>query len=543
MSDRQGHATPLASSGTTTLERVSGVVAGLGVVAVALTATTWLRETTEAQSFAGVAFFDWLAVLSAAVGLGVVALGVGSRVGAFETTPDERAGTLTGVGFGLIAFVAGGLVVSQTLGFGATWQWGGAALLSAFVVGGAIVVAPEDLGTAIPVGILGVGVAGLIAGGVIDAAWTWSPEGFDVTFPGFLVAPGLVGITGLVGAWASARAYDGFGSRGRQTGAFVLIGLCASLMLAILAILITFIVQQGFDPATRGFEVGIGPATIPILSDLYPFADEVYVPFIDVDWPFVENGYSFRPDVITGVFPAVVGTFYVVAGAVVLGVPLAVAAAVFLTEYAEQGRFVQVVEVATNGLWSTPSVVFGLFGYAFLVPRLGNQTSLLAGMITLGFMLIPLVLITSREAILAVPDEYRDASAALGVSQWETIKSVVLPAAMPGVMTGVILGVGRIAGETAPILLVMAGGLRDPAPDVLGSFQFSASPPFVTNPELLQAAPNLPYQLYAAITAGVTGENAQAFGWATAFVLLLVVLSFYAVGIGMRIYFRRQLQQ
>ena len=223
-------------------------------------------------------------------------------------------------------------------------------------------------------------------------------------------------------------------------------------------------------------------------------------------------------------------------------VPLGVGAAVFLTEYAEQGRFTSLVEVTTNGLWSTPSIVFGLFGLAFLVPRFGNTNSLFVGMVVLGFMLLPLVLITSREALKSVPDEYRDASAALGVSQWETIKSVVLPAALPGVITAVILGVGRIAGETAPILLV-TGGSSFPSrtPQVLDSFQFSTMPPFVTNDALLTAASALPYQLYATITAGVGAEDAQAFGWGTAFVLLLVVLSFYAVGIGLRTYFKRRL--
>jgi phosphate transport system permease protein len=158
-------------------------------------------------------------------------------------------------------------------------------------------------------------------------------------------------------------------------------------------------------------------------------------------------------------------------------------------------------------------------------------------------------LITSREAMLAVPDEYRDASAALGVSKWQTIRSVVIPAAMPGVVTGVILGVGRIAGETAPLLLVMGGGSFVPAGQrakVLESFQFSASPPFVTNPELLQATTALPYQLYQVILTG-TGQTAGVndvtqFGWGTALVLLAVVLSFYAIGIATRQYFRRKLK-
>jgi len=174
----------------------------------------------------------------------------------------------------------------------------------------------------------------------------------------------------------------------------------------------------------------------------------------------------------------VVGTLWLVFGAVLFAVPLGVGTAVFLTEYAERERVTQIVEVATNGLWSTPSIVFGLFGLAFLVPRISGGNSIFVGQLVLGFMLLPLVLITSREAILAVPDDHRGASAALGVTKWETIRSVVVPAAMPGTITGVILGVGRIAGETAPLLLLVFGGAPYPnsTPDVIGAFEFSAQP-------------------------------------------------------------------
>ena len=120
----------------------------------------------------------------------------------------------------------------------------------------------------------------------------------------------------------------------------------------------------------------------------------------------------------------------------------------------------------------------------------------------------------------------------------------MLPAALPGVITGIISGVGRIAGETAPILLVTAGA---PFPSatlgVLGGFEFAMTPPFVTNDALLTSASALPYQLFATITAGVGAEDAQALGWGTALVLLLVVLSFHAIGIGLRTYFRRKLHQ
>jgi len=128
------------------------------------------------------------------------------------------------------------------------------------------------------------------------------------------------------------------------------------------------------------------------------------------------------------VFPALVGTVWLVIGAVLFAVPTGVGAAVFLSEYAERGPVHgEPSKWRLTASGARRASCSGLFGAAFLIPRFGNQKSLIAGMLTLGFMLLPLVLITSREAILSVPDDYRDASAALGVSKWQTIRSVVLP--------------------------------------------------------------------------------------------------------------------
>ena len=280
-----------------------------------------------------------------------------------------------------------------------------------------------------------------------------------------------------------------------------------------------------------GIPIHLGPAHV--------------VPSGTIEWPFVMNP-SQGLGIQKGVMPAMLGTIWIVLGAVVFAVPLAVGASVYLTEYAEDSAFTRSVDVATNGLWSTPSIVFGLFGLAFLVPRFGGSPSIFAAQLVLGFMLLPLVLITSREAMKSVPDEYRDASAALGVSKWETIRSVVIPAAMPGVITGGILGVGRIAGETAPLLLVLNGpNFPNSAPGVLSSFTIDVGlqPPFVhvSNPALLERASALPYQLYAIITAGVGAE--ESFGWGTTLVLLGVVLAFFAMGIASRRYFRQKLHQ
>ncbi|MFC5277377.1 phosphate ABC transporter permease PstA [Halorubrum rubrum] len=509
----------LRSDQSEAFTRLTDGVVGVGITVISLSVLAVGRVVTGDTAAFGLGAFEWIALALAAMGSTVVALGVGSFVGTFETNPEERGTVGPALGFGGIAFAAGGLTASQTLGLPLVASLA-AALVAGLAVGGFVTLAREDLGTTLPAGGFALFVGALVLTDVLAAGWTWAPEGFSVTFPGYMVVPVLAGLAALVACWAAVSARSGFGAAGRQSAAYFLVGLNAIGMLVVLATLILFIGVKGFGRATQG--IAFDPLAL------------------EFRWPFVMDGYNFRPDQPNGVFPAVVGTVWLVIGAVLVGVPLAVGAAVFLSEYAERGRFTQLVEVATNGLWSTPSVVFGLFGYAFLVPRFGNTTSLLAGMMVLGFMLLPLVTITSREAIKAVPDEYRDASAALGVSQWETIRSVVVPTALPGIVTGVILGVGRIAGETAPILLVMAGGLRDDAPSVLGSFQFVARPPFVVNDALLQSAPALPYQLYATITAGVSGN--EEFGWATAFVLLAVVLSFYAIGVGTRIYFRRRLQ-
>jgi phosphate transport system permease protein len=510
------YASTLVTDETTLGERIASTVIGVGLLVFMLSVLAVARVVTEEASVLGIGLYDFLAGGLLAMGLGVGVVGVGSVLGAFDTTPDETPGTVTAGAFGIIAAAA---VWLATLQLGVLGPLGGfpVGLLAGAVTFVGLGLLSEDIGSTLPAVVVAVAVSGAVLTNLLTPAWLWDPEWLSAAFSGSMTIPTLTAAAALLTAWAGAKAYGGYGSEGRQAGAYLLVALNALGMLAVLLAVILFIVTKGVGPAFEGFS-------------LYPF-----------DWPFVLNGYSFRPDVVNGVFPAIVGTLYLVVGATVTGVPVAVAAAVFLTEYAEQGPFVGAVEIATNGLWSTPSVVYGLFGYAFLVPRLGGTTSLLSGILVLGFMLMPLCLITSREAIKSVPDEYRDASAALGVSQWETIKSVVVPAAMPGIVTGVILGVGRIAGETAPILLVMSGGLRDDAPNVLGSFEFTSAPPFVANDALLQSAPALPYQLYATITSGVSAENAVEYGWGTAFVLLVVVLSFYAVGIATRMYFRRRL--
>ncbi|MBP2251483.1 phosphate transport system permease protein [Halarchaeum solikamskense] len=501
---------------TSAVDQLAVIPATFGAIAFVVGWAIVFRWISVTDTLAGIEYATLLSIghlLAAAV---LCAVGVFSTTGIVDTEPDDSTGLFTALAFGAIAFIGVGLTASQTLGTGAT-VWFPTSLVAAVVVAGVVLGVPEDLGVTLPVAAFELVVGLVVLTDVIGPSWVWSPNGFSASFVGPIAIAAFAMVGSLLCVWAGTNASKGFGSRGRELGAYALISTYAVALLAILALLIIFVVQNGLNQVLKG-------------AQLWPFK-----------LPFVLNGYGLQYDV-NGIFPAIVGTVWLVVGAVVFAVPLAVGAAVYLTEYADQGRFTRIVETATNGLWSTPSIVYGLFAFAFLLPRIQNDVTLLTGQLVLGFMLLPLVLITSREALQNVPDEYRDASAALGVTQWQTIRSVVLPAAIPGVLTGIILGIGRIAGETAPILLVL---VREPfsasTPSVLGSFHFTATAPFITNDALLGPATALPYQLFAVITAGVGAS--QEFGWGTALVLLCVVMFFYAIGITTRIYFRKKLRQ
>ncbi|GGN98903.1 phosphate ABC transporter permease PstA [Haloarcula pellucida] len=453
---------------------------------------------------------------------------VGSRVGWAETIrqtlPLAVAGTvaLTGL-FLLVGPRPLGLPLGGTLGVAVVVLAAVAAVvlaalpLAGVLAGeGTLADRAQDRATLFTLGVFG-SLALLTSALFLQATATVTPSVGPVNVvPGVALA-GAVAASAATALVAYAKRQSGETLQRRLLGEEIALGLTGVAGFLTLLGLHVAVTKVSFTV------LGVSVANAGTLS--WPMTMQTYIPL------GTEPG---------GILPAVVGTVWLVTGATLFAVPLGVGAAVFLTEYAEQGRFTALVEIATNALWSTPSIVFGLFGAAFLIPRLGGDESLLAGMLVLGFMLLPLVLITSREAVKSVPDEYRDASAALGVSQWETIKSVVLPAAMPGVITGVILGVGRIAGETAPLILVLGSTLNaTESAQVLDGFRFTAQPPFVANDALLSASASLPTQVWAVIAAGVSGSPSM--GWASAFVLLLVVLTFYAVGITARTYFRRKL--
>lgn len=163
-----------------------------------------------------------------------------------------------------------------------------------------------------------------------------------------------------------------------------------------------------------------------------------------------------------GIFPTIVGTVFLTAVAIAIATPLGIGTAVFLTEYTREGRATRLIRFGTESLSGVPSIIFGLFGFAFFVIFLGLGWSILSGGLTLAAMVLPTIIRTAEEAIRAVPPSYRQVSFALGASRWQTVTRVVLPSALPGIITGVILAIGRSVGETAAVILTAGSSLRVP---------------------------------------------------------------------------------
>ncbi|MDR2968225.1 MAG: phosphate ABC transporter permease PstA [Tannerellaceae bacterium] len=208
-----------------------------------------------------------------------------------------------------------------------------------------------------------------------------------------------------------------------------------------------------------------------------------------------------------GIFPAIVGTLCLVAGSMIFAFPVGVMSAIYTNEYAGNGWIVKFIRVMTNNLGSIPSIVFGLFGMSLFVNTLGFGDSILAGSLTLGLLALPIVIRTTEEALKAVPSSYRTGSRALGASKLQTISRVILPAAFPNITTGLILSIGRVSGETAPILFTVAAYFLPKLPT--GIFDQVMA---------------LPYHLYVIATSGTDIEASRPVAYGTALVLIAIVL-------------------
>jgi len=225
-----------------------------------------------------------------------------------------------------------------------------------------------------------------------------------------------------------------------------------------------------------------------------------------------------------GILPCIVGTLCLSLGAILVALPIGVASAIYLNEYARPGRLLRAIRIGINNLAGVPSVVFGLFGLAFFVVWLKMGVSILAGSLTLGVLTLPVIIGSSEEALRSVPDTYREASLGLGATKWQTIYRVVLPAALPGILTGAILGISRAAGETAPIMFTAA-------------VFYTPSLPTSVFDEIMA----LPYHIYVLATAGTEIEATRHLQYGTALVLIVLVFGLNLIAIIYRARLQRRM--
>ena len=224
-----------------------------------------------------------------------------------------------------------------------------------------------------------------------------------------------------------------------------------------------------------------------------------------------------------GIFPAIMGTLYLVAGTIIVALPLGVLAAIYLVEYARRNFLTRMIEVAIVNLAGVPSVVYGLFGMGLFVIYLKLGVSIIAGALTLAIMILPVIITSTKEALQSVPRSFREASLALGVSKWETIRCVVLPNALPGILTGTILGISRAAGETAPILFTVA------------AFYLPRLPK-----SIFDQCMALPYHLYVLSTQVPNVNPALQYGTALVLVGMVFLLNLMAIIVRARIRSKKQ---
>ncbi|OGR55634.1 MAG: phosphate ABC transporter, permease protein PstA [Elusimicrobia bacterium RIFCSPLOWO2_02_FULL_39_32] len=222
-----------------------------------------------------------------------------------------------------------------------------------------------------------------------------------------------------------------------------------------------------------------------------------------------------------GIFPAIIGTIYIVFGAILFALPIGLGAAIYLSEYTKEHFLNRLIKLSIVNLAGVPSVVYGLFGLAFFVIFFKFGASILSGSLTLGIMILPIIITASREALESVPTSFREVSYSLGASKWQTIRHIVLGNAIPGILTGTILGVGRAAGETAPILFTVAAFYLP---------QFPKS--------IFDQAMALPYHLYVISTQVPNVDEKIRYG--TALVLLILVFFMNLVAIVIRYQFRKK---
>lgn len=226
-----------------------------------------------------------------------------------------------------------------------------------------------------------------------------------------------------------------------------------------------------------------------------------------------------------GIFPAIIGTLCLVVASMIFAFPVGVFAAIYMTEYVKDGWIKKIIKQMTNNLAGVPSIVFGLFGMSLFVNKLGFGDSILAGGLTLGLLVLPVVIRTTEESLKAVDATFRQASLGLGASKWQTTSKVVLPIAFPNIITGLILSVGRVSGETAPILFTVAAYFLPKLPT-----------------SIFDQVMALPYHLYVIATSGTNIEKSRAMAYGTALILIIIVLISNLLANALRKYYGKKVK-
>ncbi len=225
-----------------------------------------------------------------------------------------------------------------------------------------------------------------------------------------------------------------------------------------------------------------------------------------------------------GILPAIIGTFCLVGGSILFSFPIGVLAGIYMNEYAKDGPLVRFIRMMTNNLAGIPSIVFGLFGVSFFVITCGMGDSIIAGSLTLGILTLPVVIRTTEEALKAVDNSFRQGSYALGATKIQTIRKVVLPISYPNIITGLILSIGRVSGEVAPILFIVA--------------YFTTKLPTSVKDQVMA----LPYHLYVLATSGTNIEKTRPIAYGTALVLIAIVLIMNLLANALRRYFGKKVK-
>lgn len=271
-----------------------------------------------------------------------------------------------------------------------------------------------------------------------------------------------------------------------------------------------------------------GTPVEPLFTYLPEHLEQMLEPQWTFYWRFLTDD-SIDAHFFGGVWPELLGTIYLTVGSMLFAIPLGVLSAIYLVEYARQGRLIATLRMFINTLAGVPSIVFGLFGLAFFINALhvSHSKSVLAGSLTLALLVLPVIIRASEEALRAVPATYKEAALSLGASKWRAVLTVIVPAALPGILTGIVISMGRAAGETAPIMFTAAVSVGKP----LGLWQ-----------TLGQPTPALPWNIFNLATEHQAIDEIRHVQYGMVLTLVMVVLLLNVAAIVMRARIARKLR-